>query len=196
MPADQSPTVRFAHGSRPIDELLAKYRPFLRLLADRQLDGKLASRLSSSDIVQQTQMDAFRDYGLFRGESEAQFVAWLKAILGNNIAKAARTHVVAKKRSVHSECQLTLDTSSPVRDMAAGNDSPSAAAMKGESAVMLASAMSGLSDEQYEAIRLRYIEGCSLINISQRMNRSQDSVAGLLKRGLRKLREVLANMER
>ena len=69
MKSEDPAKLRFTDGCRSIAELLEKYRPFLRLLAARQLDEKLGARLSASDIVQQTQLEAFRDCGLFRGES-------------------------------------------------------------------------------------------------------------------------------
>ena len=83
-----------------LEEISTEY---LRLLAARQLDVSLATRLSASDIVQQTQLEAFRDFGLFRGHTEEQFVGWLKSILTNNVAQATHTHILAKKRTVRRE---------------------------------------------------------------------------------------------
>ena len=145
MSEESSSRIQVADQSLPMAELLAKYRPYLRLLARRQLDGALAARLSASDIVQQTQLEAFRDCGLFRGDNEEQFVAWLKAILLNNVAQATRTHVIAKKRSVRHEL-ATADNGRSIAERFVGRgDSPSAAAMRGESAVTLAQAMEKLT---------------------------------------------------
>ena len=44
---------------------------------------------------------------------------------------------------------------------------------------------------QAEAIRLRYMEGLPLAEIVERMGKSDTAVAGLLKRGLQKLRTIL-----
>lgn len=182
--------VRFTDGYRSIAELLDKYRPFLRLLAARQLDNHLAARLSASDIVQQTQLEAFRDCGLFQGESEQQFVAWLKKILSNNVMAAAHTHIVAKKRSVKRE-QSFPDPEHRGEEFGGKQDSPSAKVIQGESAVLLAHAMSKLTDDQFEAIRLRYLEGLPISAIAERIGRSETAIAGLLKRGLRGLRNKL-----
>jgi RNA polymerase sigma-70 factor (ECF subfamily) len=134
---------------------------------------------------------------MFRGETEAQFVAWLKAILASKLAEATQTHIVTQKRSVKRERSFEAGDAidSGARDGIAvfegKEESPSAAAMRGESAVTLAQAMEQLSERQYEAIRLRYIEGRSLSSIAESMESTEYAVAGLLKRGLVGLRGLL-----
>jgi RNA polymerase sigma-70 factor (ECF subfamily) len=63
--------------------------------------------------------------------------------------------------------------------------------MKNEAAVVLAACMDQLPGSQREAIRMRYLEGMPLKEISERMGKSEMAVAGLLKRGLRGLRDEL-----
>lgn len=193
MSSDETVRISLADRSYPIDELLAKYRPYLRLIAARQLDSIIANRLSASDIVQQTLLEAFRDGALFRGNTEAQFVAWLKAILNNNIAQATQTHILTHKRSVRRERPMAGSDGQTAIHPPAASDSPSGAAMQGESAMILAQQMESLPEDQYEAIRLRYIEGHSLASISSLMDRSEAAVAGLLKRGLEGLRKKFPN---
>ena len=194
MKSEDPGQVRFQDGCYSIAELLEKYRPLLKLLAARQLDEVLGARLSASDIVQQTQLEAFRDHGLFRGNSEPQFVAWLKTILRHNVSQATHTHIVAKKRSVKRERSLAQHESNrQCEDVVAKQGTASARIIQGESAVMLARAMEKLTQEQFDAVRLRYLEGCSLASICDRMGRSESAVAGLLKRGLRGLRGILCN---
>ncbi len=191
MTEDELQTITFAGGQFPIAVLLDKYRPYLKLLAARHIDRNVASRLSASDIVQQTQLEAFRDCRNFRGSTELQFVAWLKVILLNNVGQATRTHILARKRSVRREQSMVTEDRQTPYEPVGYEESPSAAAMLGESAVTLAQAMERLTGDQYEAIRLRYIEGLPLSEIAPRMDRSQSAVAGLLKRGLRELRSAL-----
>ena len=51
------------------------------------LDDKLRSRLNPSDIVQESYCDAHRDFEKFHGRSTGEFLAWLRTILVNNIAR-------------------------------------------------------------------------------------------------------------
>lgn len=55
----------------------------------------------------------------------------------------------------------------------------------------LAAGLAQLSEDERTAILLKHFEGCSLAEISMRMGRPPDAIAGLLKRGLQKLRAHL-----
>ena len=177
--------------------LLEKYRPYLQILASRSLDPIVSARLSGSDIVQQTCLEAHRDFPSFRGATEPELIGWLRQILTHNVAEATQVHIVAQKRSVRLEQRRPEGTSSgSVPELpAVGLSSPSSRAMRGEAAVQLAGAMRELPSDQCEAIRQRYIEGRSLAVISQAMERSDAAVASLLKRGLQGLRDRLARSE-
>lgn len=60
--------------------------------------------------------------------------------------------------------------------------------MRDEAAVYLANCLEEIPDTQREALRLRYVEGCSLKEIAAKMDKSEMAAAGLLKRGLQALR--------
>ena len=63
--------------------------------------------------------------------------------------------------------------------------------MRGEDAVRLAAALCELPEDQRKAVRLRHLEGFTLQQLAEHFDRSPEAVAGLLKRGLRKLRKLL-----
>lgn len=176
--------------------LLEAHRSYLRLLALRELDPVVSSRLSVSDIVQQTFLEVHRDLRDFRGTSSPQFLSWLRQILLHNVAQATQTHVVARKRTVRRESSIDQSRAGvqPMREnLISQQSSPSSRAMRGEAAVRLARAMDRLPPDQCEAIRLRYLEGWSLATIANQMQRSEVAAAGLLKRGLRGLRGQLSD---
>ena len=60
--------------------------------------------------------------------------------------------------------------------------------MRDEAAVYLANCLDELPETQREALRLRYVEGRSLKEIADSMDKSDMAVAGLLTRGLKALR--------
>ena len=93
-------------GPEVLGELLQKYSNYLRLLAITHLDARLRSRVSPSDIVQETNCDAHRDFPKFRGQSEGEFVAWLRAILVHNLARLIERHVLTEKRDIRREVSL------------------------------------------------------------------------------------------
>jgi RNA polymerase sigma-70 factor (ECF subfamily) len=63
----------------------------------------------------------------------------------------------------------------------------------------LAEALPQLPDDQRVAVELHHLQGLSLADTGQRLGRSREAVAGLVFRGLKKLRSLLdekANEER
>ncbi|WP_246146420.1 sigma-70 family RNA polymerase sigma factor [Rubripirellula lacrimiformis] len=180
-----------------LGRLLEQYRGYLIMLAHRYLSERLRRRVDPSDIVQLTFLEAKRDLPGFRGETPAEFAGWLRGMLKNNVATAVTRHVTTQKRSLKREVHVA--PASPNQDSGAGwlgqlpgsTTSPSGVAIRSEAVLALVEALHQLPETQAEAIRLRYMEGLPLAEIVERMGKSDTAVAGLLKRGLQKLRTLL-----
>jgi RNA polymerase sigma-70 factor (ECF subfamily) len=174
---------------------IERYRDYLRLLAMQQLDRRLHSKLDPSDVVQQTLLQAHRTMSQFRGQTNSELTAWLRAILANELAGAIRKFVTREKHNVGLERSLEarLDESSSrlASLLAADQPSPSQQAMKHEQLLGLSGALAGLPDDQRTALELKYLHGCSVAAVAEQMERSRASVTGLLRRGLKKIREQM-----
>lgn len=183
-----------------LGRLLEQYRGYLLMLAHRYLSERLRRRVDPADIVQLTYLEAKRDLPAFRGESPAEFAGWLRGMLKNNVATAVTRHVTTQKRSVRREVDANAGSPGGAQDSNAGGwiqqlpgstTSPSGVVIRSEAVVALLEALHELPETQAEAIRLRYMEGLPLAEIVERMGKSDTAVAGLLKRGLKKLRTLL-----
>lgn len=183
-----------AESDRDGRSSLERYRTYLLLLARMQLDGRPRSRIDPSDIVQQTLLEAHAQPPSFAG-SEAQYLAWLRRALVNNLRDAWKA-LRRGKRDVAREQSLDAAVEqSSVRMaglVAADQSSPSRRAVRAEDALRLADALALLPETQREAIVLHHLEGWPLCDVAARMERGQPAVAGLLHRGLKKLREHMA----
>jgi RNA polymerase sigma-70 factor, ECF subfamily len=173
---------------------LERFRDYLRLLSRLELASAANQSLDPSDLVQQTLLEAYQKRDQFRGQTEAERGAWLRAILARNMADAFRAQGrqkrdVARVRSLEAD----LETSSACLGawLAAEQSTPSEQAMRHEQAAALATALGRLPESQREAIILHYWQGMSLSEIAIRLDRTSDAVAGLLKRGLKHLRSSL-----
>ncbi|MFO0912637.1 MAG: sigma-70 family RNA polymerase sigma factor [Pirellulales bacterium] len=180
-----------------LGELLEAYRNYLGLLADSQLDRKLRARLSPSDVVQETMMEAARDIGEFRGRSEAEFLAWLRQILVNNLGRTIELHVLAGKRDVRRDVSFQQLRTSMERSTAqlaqvfAGRDeSPSAGAERREQSVILADLLESLPPAQREVLILRNLQGLKFKEVAELMDRSVAATKMLWMRAIKSLRQA------
>lgn len=173
-----------------LGQALEEHRPYLRLLSRRAFDGRIAARLDPSDVIQQTFLSAYRHFQKFEGEQRAEFRAWLLQIHERNLQDAVREHVQAEKRAVGQETPIA---GTDAIDVKASH--PSQRLLNSEQAVRLAESVELLPEDQREAVRLRHLEGWSLAQIAERLDRSERAVAALLNRGIVTLRQHIRQNE-
>jgi RNA polymerase sigma-70 factor (ECF subfamily) len=177
---------------------LERYRAYLALLARLHLADEFREKLDASDIVQQTLLEAHQKRDQFRGRTAAEEAAWLRQILAHNLADAVRALRRAKRdAALERSLDAALDASScRLADwLAAEQSSPSQQAVKNEQLLHLAAALTQLPDAQREAIVRHHLQGWSLAALARHLDRSEPAVAGLLHRGLKRLRELLHEPE-
>ena len=182
-----------AGDANAFGELLEDYRAYLTVLAKRYLDNRVRGRVDEADIVQVTFMEAQRDLPAFRGQAIEELLGWLRHILRNNVSSAHQKHLYTQKRSAGLEvANSPMDSGPALTDLAPSETtSPSQRVMRDEASVYLANCLEDLPETQREALRLRYVEGCSLKEIATQMQKTEMAAAGLLKRGLQALRNKM-----
>jgi RNA polymerase sigma-70 factor (ECF subfamily) len=176
-----------------------RFRGYLLLLARAQLNPRLAGKLDASDVVQQTLAQAWQAAEQFRGTTDAEMAGWLRQILGHTLANLARDYG-RERRDVGREQSLaaTIAQSSARLDawLADPRSSPDERAERNEQVLALADALAALPEPQGEALTLHHLHGYRLEEIAERMGKSASAVAGLLKRGLKTLRERMTPSSR
>lgn len=183
-----------------LGKLMQLHASYLRLVVASQLDERLRTRVSSSDVVQETFFEAHRDFPAFRGATPEEFLGWLRRILMNNLLRAVEQHFKAAKRDVRREVSIDRarncpDKSSPgpAVQLAHWGDSPSASMHRRERADTLDQMLETLPDDYREVIRLRHQEGLDFAEIGERMGRTSGAVRMLWLRGIKRLRHLYAD---
>jgi RNA polymerase sigma-70 factor (ECF subfamily) len=174
--------------------MLERFRDYLRLLARLQLPAHLQGKLDPSDIVQQTMLRAFERLDQLRGHDDGQIAAWLRQVLASVLANAVRDfgrlrRDVALERSL--EASVEKSSACLERWLAAEQSSPSEQAVRNEQVVRLADGLAALPDQQREVVVLRHFHGWAVEAIGEHLGKTRASVASLLRRGLKQLREYL-----
>jgi RNA polymerase sigma-70 factor (ECF subfamily) len=176
------------------DRPLERYGEYLRLLARLHLSPRLRSKLDASDVVQQTLLQAHASREQFRGRTEAEWLAWLRAILANALTAAARRYgTEARDLGRERSLEADLDQSSTRLEVmiAADQSTPSERAVRGDEVLRLARAMACLPPDQQRVVELHHLKGLPVAEVADQVGRSRPAVVGLLFRGLKRLRELL-----
>jgi RNA polymerase sigma-70 factor (ECF subfamily) len=183
-------------GNDPaLGHLLESYNSYLTLLARVQIGRRVQGKVDAGDIVQETFLEAHRQFPNFRGGSEGELTAWLRRILAGQLALTLRRYLGTKGRDINLERQLgaDLDHSTQAMDggLIASQSTPSQHVARREQAVILADALSNLPEDYREVIVLRHLEALPFAQVAERMGRSEDSVQKLWVRSLATLRRTL-----
>lgn len=178
-----------------LGDLLDAARGYLLAIAARRLPTDRSPHLAPSDIVQETAVDAQAAFSDFRGDSTAQFLAWLRSILLHNVGDAVRRER-SYLEAVDRFCSVPLARVPPDLDTArrspTGHPRPTeASAIRRDDAALLARVLHTLGDDARTVVRLRYWEGLSFVDIGQRMGRSDNAVRKVWYRAVARLQEEL-----
>jgi RNA polymerase sigma-70 factor (ECF subfamily) len=63
---------------------------YLLTVARHELRPSLRAKMDAADVVQETFIEAMRDFASFRGETATQLLSWLRGILRHNLADVNR----------------------------------------------------------------------------------------------------------
>lgn len=172
--------------------LVEECRDYLLLIANQDLDSQLQAKLGGSDLVQESMLTAQACFEDFHGHNQAEFVAWIRQILKNDLRDAHRRYRGVEKRHVQRE--MTIDDSANAKDKLKDQlSTPSTQAMHREQAALLAQSMASLPIEYQQVLQLRNWEQLSYEEIGQRMERSSEAARKLWGRAIVGLRNEMRN---
>jgi RNA polymerase sigma-70 factor (ECF subfamily) len=166
------------------DETLERFRNYLRRLAYSRLGVAYSAKLDPSDLVQETFMNAHQSLAEFRGTTDRERAAWLREIFVNSLADVYRA-LNRQKRDI------TRERSSERLTEWLELSAPQGRAEENEELIRLAWALSELPDRQHVAIELHHLQGLSLAETAKTLHCSEAAAAGLIRRGMEHLRELL-----
>ena len=181
-------------GSREaLGQVLETFRGYLLLVADRELDAELRAKGGASDLVQDTFLEAQRDFGCFHGNSADELRAWLRRLLLNNVANFTRQYRQRAKRQVSREVPLEAGGSSHERGAGLAADilSPSGQVVAQEQAAALARAMERLPPDYRQVLALRHEQKLTFAQIGEQMQRSANAARMLWLRAVERLQTEL-----
>jgi len=177
------------------DELFARCRSYVGLVARAQIEGRLRAKVDASDLVQQTLLEAHRGLKNFRGGTEEEWLGWLRKILAHNATDFIRRYRTAGKRQIGREVPLHVSppgaSGSFFRDPADPGETPSQLLLQHERELEVAEAIERLPEDYREVVMLRNLQRLPFNEVAERMGRSRPAVQMLWLRALRQLEGML-----
>ncbi len=172
--------------------LLDAYRQYLLAIAHQQLDPDLRAKVATSDLVQQSVLEALAHFEGFNGQSPEEWAAWLCRILAHNLADARRQYRDSQKRQVCREVSLGDAPLAALAEIVVSEaDSPSAEAIANEEEAALQRALAALTAADRQVVQWRSFERLPFEEIGQRLGCNAEAARKRWARAVEQLGQYL-----
>jgi RNA polymerase sigma-70 factor (ECF subfamily) len=180
-------------GSRAaLNQLFGACLPYLLVAAHQDLNAALRSRIDAADLVQETLIEAYRDFPHFQGRSKKHLLAWVRQILHHNLANERRRHLTSAMRSVHCEVFLSETALNQLRDEAQSDrQSPAEQLEAQERTEALERALRKLPQHYQQVLFLRTWKELTYAQIGNRLQCSAEAARKLWRRATEELASIL-----
>jgi len=176
------------------ERLFEACRQYMHVVARAQIETWLRAKVDASDLVQQTMLEAYRDFERFDGLTEQELLGWLRRILAHNARDFVRHYRGTAKRQQRREVAIAgpHDASDGgVPEPAGSIETPSVQLMRQDDALAVAAALAELAADHAEVIMLRNLQRLPFDEVASRMGRSRPAVQMLWMRAIKKLKQHL-----
>ncbi len=181
------------------ERLFGLCRSYLGFVARSQVESCLRAKVDASDLVQETMLEAYRDFERFEGGTEQEWLAWLKRILAHNAADFVRRYRGTAKRRAGREVAFRhpadSTTAGGAPEPAAPCATPSQEFLQIDAELRMTAALAELPPDYQEVIVLRNLQRLPFNEVADRMERSRPAVQMLWMRAIRKLQQVMGPEE-
>jgi RNA polymerase sigma-70 factor, ECF subfamily len=151
-----------AGDRRAFERLFGRHRPELRQFIALRLDPRVRARLDPSDVVQETQMEAFRRLPDYLQRQPMPFRVWLRKTAYERLVMTRRQHVQAGKRTMEREVPLPERSSQLLaRRLLRGGSTPSQQLQRRELVHRVRQALAQLAPADREILLMRNFEELS-----------------------------------
>jgi RNA polymerase sigma factor (sigma-70 family) len=181
-------------GTERRDKLLETSWEHLRKAAEDEVSRDLQSKVSESDLVQDTLVAAQQAFSQCAARTPAEFLRWLEAILRHQAANARRSLRGTQKRAMGREVSLEEIVGAAGWDRPVDDD-PVEAALAAEDLARLKAAVECLPEDERKVLAGLHA-GLTYAEIGQRMEKKQArEVRAIRDRAFASLRKLLGGAD-
>jgi RNA polymerase sigma-70 factor (ECF subfamily) len=178
------------------EELFNRHRRRLQKAIALRMDRRVAARVDTSDVLQETYMEAFQRFPKYLRQEGMPFYLWLYWIALKKIIGLHRRHLGAGKRTVQLEVPLMPVDSSVhfVSGLIGRLPSPTQELANAELAERLRVALEQLNTDERDLILWRHFEQLSACDTAQLLNITEAAAKKRYIRAMERLRKILQDL--
>lgn len=148
--------------------LFSRHRAALITFVRRRLDAPLRARVDVSDVIQETQLEAYRRLAAYVSARPMPFADWLERTAYERLVMLRRRHLGAARRSTRREQRIPERSSLILAErLIRAQSSPSQRVSRGETAQRVRALVDSLPEVDREILWLRSFEERSYEEIAE-----------------------------
>jgi RNA polymerase sigma-70 factor, ECF subfamily len=190
-----------AAGEEPaIRELFALHRDRLKRMVHLRLSRRLQGRVDDSDVVQEALSDCSCRLPEYLADPKLPFYLWLRHMTGLKLSEVHRRHLGTQLRDADREVTLhrgglpEADSVSLAAHLLGQLTTPSQAAIKAETRLIVQEALNSMDPIDREVLALKHFEQLSMSEMAEVLGMSKAGAGSRYLRALKRLKEVLSQV--
>jgi RNA polymerase sigma-70 factor (ECF subfamily) len=201
-PRDELELLRLAAGGDPeaLRTLFSRHRDRLKRMVHLRLSRRLAGRVDDSDVLQESYLEAARRLGEYEQNPSLPFFLWLRNMTVMKLAEVHRRHLGTQLRDADREVTLhrgglpMADSVSLAAQLLGTLTTPSQAAVKAETRLLVQEALNSMDPIDREVLALKHFEQLSTAEIAEVLCLSKAGAGSRYLRAIKRLREILSQI--
>jgi len=192
---------RAVAGDEPaLRELFTRYRERLKRMVRLRLSRRLQGRLDESDVLQEAYLEVSKRLAEYVAQPEVPFFLWLRHMTGLKLTELHRHHLGTQMRAADREVTLhrgalpEADSVSLAALLIGTLTTPSQAAIKAETRMLVQEALNNMDPVDREVLALKHFEQLSTSEIAQVLGMSKAGAGSRYLRAIKRLREMLSRI--
>jgi RNA polymerase sigma-70 factor (ECF subfamily) len=187
-----------AGDEQALGKLFQCYRERLWRMVQFRMDRRLAARVDSDDVLQESFVNAVARIRYYLEDPSRSLFIWLRLIVGQTLIDVHRRHLGAEMRSMNCEVSLAgkFDSEGTSVSLAAALlgsiTSPSQAAARAELSAQLRQSIAEMSPLDREIIALRHFEDLTNSEVAEALGIGVTAASNRYVRAISRLRELLS----
>lgn len=189
-----------AGDEQAVQDLFARHRDRLKRMVHLRLSRRLQGRVDDSDVVQEALTDCARRLQEYVADPKLPFFLWLRHMTGLKLNEFHRRHLGTQLRDADREVTLhrgglpEADSMSLAAHLLGQLTTPSQAAIKAETRLIVQDALNNMDATDREVLALKHFEQLSTTEIAEVLGMSKAGAGSRYLRAIKRLKEILSQI--